>query len=154
MRYKKTVWVIDLYDYLTYLDECLDQLVPQYPWLSDKTPINKGWSWEHATQVTEDDRTQRDFLLDWIIRQEVHEMFYMWASNHYHHSDYEDLHNKLVSQFDIHQRAYRDIFIPNFYGYGDLHPGRIFRHHCWLYVECEVLATVLEQYAISPNATA
>lgn len=152
-KYRKTVWVIDIHEYLTYLEGCLDTLANKYPWLLDKTPVDRGWR-EYLPYAVEPNRTQRDFLLDWIIRQEMHEVFYLWASNHYHSSDYDEVHNTLVANFDIHTRAAHDIFIPNIYGYGDLHPGRIWRHYCWLYVECEVETTTLEKYAISPNATA
>ena len=146
MAYKKTVWVIDIFDYLTFINECLDQLSFKYPWLR----LCSTGGWFDREVNTE----QREDLIDWIIRQQIHEMFYLWPTNHYRSFDCEHVHAELVAHFPLHTRTRHDIFIPNMYCYGDIHPGRVIRRECWLYIECEVTTSTLEQYALSPNATA
>lgn len=153
MTLRKTVWVIDVYDYLALLEECLNQLVPKYPWLADRSSIDSRWNWMYSVKASDRERTQRDFLIDWLIRQEIHEMFYLWAENHHRSTDYEIIHHELLTRFDLHTRTVHGIFIPHMYGHGDIHPGRMWRYDCWLYIECEVSESTLEKYAASPLAT-
>lgn len=155
MRYKKTVWVMDIYNYLTYLHQCLDQLVPKFPWLENYIAPVQHWDWLDTSYPHPDQsRTPRDLAVDWVVRQDIDRMFYLLANNHTRNSEYENVYHELITHFDIQSYAFREIFMPHLYHYGEVHPGRIWRHHCWLYVECEVTTQTLEQYALHPNATA
>lgn len=150
MAYRKTIWMLDIHDYLIYIQQYLDQLVPRHPWLAMAAPIDKHWRWLYSSN--NETLTQRDCLIDWIVREEIHQSLYLRASNHYPQEEFQLVYDWLVSNTELSYRTHHDIFIPKFYG--DLHPGRVWRQSSWLYFECEVEHHVLEQYALSPNATA
>lgn len=151
MQLQKSVWVIDINDYLVYLEECLDQLSSRWPWLTDHQPIDLHWHWQDAYRIGQNP-TQRSELIDWIIQQEIYDVFYLNRPPSTYHPDFHIVHNHLVEEFDLHLYTGRFIFIPKFYG--DVFTQQIHRQSCWLYIECEVDKPQYSDYALSAITTA
>lgn len=151
MASQKSVWVLDINDYLLYLEACLDRLVLVYPWLGDHQPIDRHWHWQDAQRIGQNP-TQRSQLIDWIIEREIYDVFYLNRPPSTHHPDFQVIHNHLVVEFDLNLYTGRYLFIPKFYG--DTFTQNIHRQSCWLYIECEIDKPRYSDYALSAITSA
>lgn len=148
MRLTRTIWVLDINDYLTYIEQCLNQIAFRYPWITDNSPIDRNWRWKDAYRV-DDPTSQREELINWIITQELYEVFYICPAMHVQrHPEFSRVHNELVCHFDLHDRTGKQVFIPKFYG--DIQTHSITRQACWLYIESDVSQTQLGNHVLPP----
>lgn len=135
MNYLRTVWVLDVFDYLTHIDQALDALVLRYGWLGEisRTDLHGDWTDIIRLQEEREHKTRRDYLIDWIIREEIHEAHYIQTNQHHRNAEFMKIHHELLHHFDLRQHTYNCLLMPTFYG--DIFPVSIRRQTCWLYIE-------------------
>lgn len=122
MAYKRAIWILDGQLYLDYLDQCLQTLVYKHPWLAKEdckhTSYFQEWSLlEQVQQWRFIPTTRRDALINWIIRKELEQNFYLGIRNHLHVPEFAEVHNFLSTHFDLAKHTYVHLQIPRFYGY-------------------------------------
>lgn len=137
MPYKRSVWVLDIHEYLAHIEASLDRLAYQHTWLGDRSPINQNWHWKDASRV-DLEKTQRDALIDWIIEEELSNLFYLSTASHMRSgsTEFMQLHNRLVCEFDLNQFSVAYLIIPKIYS--DIHVASFYRQNNWVYLECDI----------------
>lgn len=146
MSYTRTVWVLDIYEYLEVIETYLNRLSRLYPWLNDRSPIDRSWTW---WQRNPDERkTQRDLLIDWIIEKELDDVFYL-CSNYPRVPEFEQVHNSIMADVDLNRLTSRLIIIPKIYC--EIHVVSIRRHAFWLYIEADIANPTKPEYVLQPT---
>lgn len=133
-RLQRSVWVLDINDYILYLEDCLYRISPKFPWLLDSQPIDRNWTWRHTDRFTVD-KTQRDYLIDWIIKHFLREVYYFDTGNDWN-EDFHDVFNVLCSDYALHESTKYYLSIPHVYG--DIFTPQVFRQSCWVYIEADI----------------
>lgn len=131
MPHTRAVLILDVSNYLAILEEFLEPFAKSYPWLSDPTSINKNWDWKNHT--TSRDVTQKDMLIDWIICQELTEMFYLHIQGHLQVDTYDSIYSRLVSTHDLRRCTGHYLTVPRIYG--DSPSYLVYRQAGSLYIE-------------------
>jgi hypothetical protein len=129
------VWVLDINDFLLYLEDCLYRISPQFPWLLETQPINRNYPWTETDRFHKD-KTQRDYLVDWILCFILKDFYYFDSRRDERYPEFQAIYNALENDFDLHKniRAYTDF--PRLYGLGvEIVTHQILRQSCWLYIE-------------------
>lgn len=132
MASKRTTFVVDIHDFVLYLEECFYRSAFRFPWLLDNQPIELHWLFVGLPQEGID-KTQRDYLIDWIVRRVLVENYYIDLCYEEPAPEFEAVFNHLQTSHDFHRQCKLYFNFPLLVG--DIHPHRILRYRSWLYVD-------------------
>jgi len=131
---QRFVWILDINDFLLYLEDCLYRISPNFPWLLDVKALDLNYPWTETDRFHKD-KTQRDYLIDWIVCFILKD-FYSFKTKQERNPEFQAIYDALESDFNLHRaiRAYTSFpFLVA--GYGDIVTHQISRQSCWLYIE-------------------
>jgi hypothetical protein len=134
-RLQRSVWVLDINEFILYLEDCFYRISPRFPWLLNSDPIDRNWPWTETDRFTKD-KTQRDHLVDWIIRKYLRELHYFDLGQDEHNEDFTQVFQVLIDEYDLHELTKYYVTVPNIYG--DIHTHQVLRQSCWLYIEADI----------------
>lgn len=122
MRVKRAVWILDGLFYIQYLEECFQKILDTHPWLIQPydSPSRQGnWNWraEINTDRSSVLPTRRDGLINWIIREELEKRYYLGVQNHISIQEFEEIHHRLVNEFDLELHTWRFLPVPRIRNY-------------------------------------
>jgi hypothetical protein len=132
MPSKRSVWILDIHDFLKYLETAFSQLGSKFPWLLDTRAIDQNYPWT-ATQRFTEHRTQRDELIDWLIRKYLAEMHYIDQGLDEYSPEFNEVLDYLWEHHDYPRQARQYFWFPFLVGH--LHAHAIYRQSIWLYVD-------------------
>jgi hypothetical protein len=132
MAQKRSVWILDIYDFLTYLERVLDCSADRFPWIIDHQPLDLNYPWT-AVNRFQPSFTQRDVWIDWVIRQRLSDVHYIEAYREDDHPEFQMLLDHLRTHHDYDTETRLHFYFPRLLG--DIHTHAVHRQSCWLYVE-------------------
>lgn len=132
MPFKRSVWILDIYDFLKHLESVLPRCAHRFPWVLDATPIDQNYPWT-ATQHFRTSTAQRDVWIDWVVRRQLAEVYYIEQFRVESQPEFEALLNYLREYEDFERQVRYYFYFPTILG--DIHTHAIYRQSSWLYVE-------------------
>jgi hypothetical protein len=132
MPSKRSVWILDIRDFLMYLETAFYHLAPKFPWLLDNNSIDQNYPWTATHRFTEP-RTQRDELIDWLVRKYLAEIHYIDQGLDEYSPEFHEVWDHLVEYHDYPRLSRYYFWFPFLLGH--LHAHEIYRQSTWLYVD-------------------
>jgi len=145
MNQTKTVWVLDIYPYLEYLEQCFEHLGGEFAWLASQPRGHYQTDWKDIQDPIS--YTPREEFINWILLKELHEVFLLPTDYPPGNQLFEQAYNRLVCYFDLNWHTSTHLFIPHFYG--EMTSQQIHRQGNWLYLENELNLYENKQHALS-----
>lgn len=116
------IWILDCSNFMEYLEQAFHRMSARFPHLHG---ARKGfeWGWRTACLLRDDDRggfTQRDDLINWIIREQLERIYLFEVRGHYKATEYIAVHNELVCNHDLDRQTTALLPIPRCRGEAQL----------------------------------
>lgn len=108
----RAVWILDCSVFVSYLEEFLEEHEAVYPWLKTGYEVDKTWNWRNFEQGL---KTQKDELIDWIIRHLLVELRYMDVHLHLRNSLFESIYSKICSRHNVESHLNQYLPVPIVY---------------------------------------
>lgn len=108
----RAVWILDCSVFVSCLEEYIEEHQTVYPWLGSGYQIDKSWNWRNFEQGL---KTQKDELIDWIIRELLAECRFMHVHLHMRNSLFEMIYSKICDKHDIESCMNQYLPIPIVY---------------------------------------